>query len=415
MKKFLYPLILLFSFKFVFALTITEIMYNPEGNDSGREWIEVLNNFSQKIEIASGKNGWRINDGKNHLFEENLTVNSQEVFVIVQDKHLFLKDYPNFRGKLVTANFSLKNESGQIQIFDSQKNLLTQVSYQSSCGGNGNGFSIIFENNTCKENKIKGGTPGSLEVYEEKINDNKEPPLAVLNTLSTSTNLNNQPQQLTETKGNNNQLTTLNSDINLPLEDDLKIDQGGGKSNVSLIISEFYPNPPGNDNGQEFVEIYNPNDEIIDLNGFILEIGKKKIKLSGRIEPEEYFVITNKDYNFSIRNKGEELNLYFNQDKIFSISYQGQASEGKSFSRFEDGWQFTEPTPGKENIKSKKEKQISEIKSENSQLNQNLTHLESQIANIKPKQIDSNSNQIIYLIFCLFLIISLTLIVWLRL
>jgi len=327
MKK-LILIFLLLSFQFVFALTITEIMYNPEGNDSGREWIEVFNNSSETINILSGKNGWRINDGKNHLFEENLTVYPQEIFVIVQDKSLFLKDYPDFQGKMIQANFSLKNESGKIQIFDEQKGLRAEISYQSFCGGQNNGYSIFFENNVCKENKIKGGTPGNLLVKdEEEIKASESKQLSVVTSTLTTAVTSSMPVSQPTTPENTKTFKP------------------------TLIISEFLPNPDGNDEGKEFVEIFNYGDEAIDLNGFILEIGKKKIEPKGRIEPKEYFVISNKENNFYIRNHGETLKLYFDDQEIFSVSYRGQAPEGKSFSRKENGeWDFTEPTPGKENV-----------------------------------------------------------------
>jgi hypothetical protein len=339
MKKLI--LIFLFlSFRFVFALTITEIMYNPEGNDTGREWIEVFNNSSETINILSGKNGWKINDGKNHLFEEDLTIYPQEIFVIVQDKSLFLKDYPNFQGKIIQANFSLKNESGKIQIFDEQKRLRAEISYQSSCGGGGNGYSIFFENNVCKENKTKGGTPGNLLVKdEEEIKESNNKQILVITSTITSTEVAPQtfsiPVSMPTTSEN---ISSITKETIVALK-------------PTLIISEFLPNPEGNDQDKEFVEIFNYGDEAIDLDDFILEIGKKKISLKGRVEPKEYFVISNKDNNFYIRNRGETLKLYFDNQEIFSVSYEGKAPEGKSFSRKEDGkWEFTEPTPGKENI-----------------------------------------------------------------
>jgi hypothetical protein len=349
MKKLIF-LFLCLSFQFVFALTITEIMYNPEGNDSGREWIEVFNNSSETINILSGKNGWRINDGKNHLFEENLTIYPQEIFVIVQDKSLFLKDYPNFQGKMIQANFSLKNESGKIQIFDEQKRLRTEISYQSSCGGQNNGYSIFFENNVCKENKIKGGTPGNLLVKdEEEIKESEGKQLSII----TSTAVTEIATTLTPSISIFQSATSTIAAI--PTTSSISIFSTTSENiktfKPTLIISEFLPNPAGNDEGKEFVEIFNYGDEAIDLDGFILEIGKKKINLQGRIEPKEYFVIYNKENNFYIRNSGEILKLYFDDQEIFSVSYQGKAPEGKSFSRKEDGkLEFAEPTPGKENI-----------------------------------------------------------------
>jgi hypothetical protein len=409
MKKLI--LIFLFlSFQFVFALTITEIMYNPEGDDTSREWIEVFNNSSETINILSGKNGWRINDGKNHLFEENLTIYSQEIFVIVQDKSLFLKDYPNFQGKMIQANFSLKNESGKIQIFDEQKRLRTEISYQSSCGGGGNGYSIFFENNVCKENKIKGGTPGNLLVKDE---ENAEKPESKQTPVVTSSVVTTQTSSILSS------LSTTSENISSITKETPKA------FNPTLIISEFLPNPEGNDQDKEFVELFNYGDEAIDLDGFILEIGKKKINLKGRVEPKEYFVIYNKDNNFYIRNSGETLKLYFYNQEIFSVSYQGKAPEGKSFSRKENGkWEFTEPTPGKENIFIKsadlmrppvgKQGFIQEFTKKD--INE-TTEISEKLAQIKalPSQKIEEKTEIFYILIGLIIILILVFLVWFKL
>jgi hypothetical protein len=405
MKKLIF-IFLFLSFQFVFALTITEIMYNPEGGDSGREWIEVFNNSSETINILSGKNGWRINDGKNHLFEENLTVYPQEVFVIVQDKNLFLKDYSNFQGKIIQANFSLKNESGKIQIFDEQKRLRAEISYQSSCGGDGNGYSIFFENNVCKENKVKGGTPGNLLVKdEEEIKESQSKQILVITSTITSTKVAPQTSSIPVSTPT----TSENTKTFKP----------------TLIISEFLPNPEGNDQDKEFVEIFNDGDEAIDLDNFILEIGKKKIDLKGRIEPKEYFVIFNKENNFYIRNHGETLKLYFDKQEIFSVSYEGKAPEGKSFSRKDDGkWEFTEPTPGKENIFIKsadlmrppvgKQGFIQEFAKKD--INE-TTEISEKLAQIKalPSQKIEEKTEIFYILGGLIIILILVFLVWFKL
>jgi hypothetical protein len=424
MKKLIFILLFL-SFQFVFALTITEIMYNSEGNDAGREWIEIFNNSSETINILSGKNGWRINDGSNHLFEENLIVYPQEVFVIVQDKSLFLKDYPNFQGKIIQANFSLKNEFGKIQIFDEQKRLRTEISYQNSCGGNGNGYSIFFENNICKENKIKGGTPGNLSVKdEEKIEESENKQLSIVTSTAVITTATMLTSSMFTFQSITSTIVATTVISSMPTFSTTSENIKNFKP--TLIISEFLPNPEGNDEGKEFVEIFNYGDEIIDLDGFILEIGKRKINLKGKIEPQEYFVIYNKDYNFSIRNHGEVLKLYFDNKEIFSISYEGKAPEGKSFARINDNlWQFTKPTPFYENVVFKidennlNDKMIKNNKKEfllDNDFSLNDQKFVSQISNFNSQDLNKEDIfNILFFILSIFLILLLILIVWFKL
>lgn len=375
---------------------ITEIMYNPEGNDEGREWLEVYNQSNQTFYLKSGRSGWRINDGENHLFNEELIVNPQEVFIIVQDKNKFSSEYPNFHGKIVSANFSLKNTSGKIQIFDENKNLLGEVIYQNSCGGDGNGYSIIFENGICQENKVKKGAPGIYPEIKPAIIENPE----------IETSISSNDQQLNINFSSSTPVSSLTETATFSLQQ-LPTSTLLFSTPVllTLYISEFLPNPQGNDYGQEFIELYNYGDEEINLESFILEIGSKRIKLKGVIEPQEYFVITNENYSFNIRNQGEKLTLYYKEQKIFSIDYQGKAPEGKSFSRFNENWQFTEPTPGNENILvlNKKQSQIYNSINENYYQNENLqANLINESLNIKEK------NNIVLLILFLLIIILLS-------
>ncbi|GIW65785.1 MAG: hypothetical protein KatS3mg094_304 [Candidatus Parcubacteria bacterium] len=351
MPLFIFTLIFILNYQISLAqLLIKECMYNPEGNDDGREWIEVINKYQETIKIKSGRSGWKINDGENHIFKQNIEIKENEVFVIVQDKNLFLKEYPKVNSQLIEANFSLKNNEGKIQIFDDEKKLIGEVYYNKNCGGFNNGYSIIFENDTCKENKIKGGTPGILiddNVYkinnknnnynnDNNIDYNKQEDNRIVNinkNLTSSNNLNKASSSLLI----NNFLSSLNQDEN--------------ETAFNLIINEFLPNPEGKDQGNEFIELFNDSDEKINLTNFILEVGNKKNKLKGFIDPKGYFVIDNKEYKFSIKNRGENLSLFWKNDKVFSIKYNGRAPQGKSLSRDINGkWYFTEPTPGKHNI-----------------------------------------------------------------
>ena len=368
-------------------------MYNPEGNDEGREWIEVINKYQETIKIKSGRFGWKINDGKNHIFKQDIEVKPDEIFIIVQDKNLFLKEYPQINAQLIEANFSLKNNQGTIQIFDDRKNLVGEISYSKNCGGDNNGYSIIFENNTCKENRIKGGTPGILIDDDDNKNNNIKN-----NNTNTDSQIDYNKQE-NNLRSNiyrnlnppNNNLNEINSDLSANIFSS-SLNQDENEAVFNLIINEFLPNPEGQDQGNEFIELFNNSNKKIDLTNIILEVGNKKIELKGSIGPDEYFVIDNKKYKFSIRNRGENLSLFWKDNKIFSIKYNGKAPQGKSFSRDINGkWYFTEPTPGKDNIfiNLAKKNNLNILENEkykntnflNNQIQKNATNLTANINN----------------------------------
>lgn len=63
-----------------------------------------------------------------------------------------------------------------------------------------------------------------------------------------------------------------------------------------LLINEFESNPPGDDRGNEWVELYNNSPHTIELDGYTLlacsDRKTKNMTLSGPISPGEYLVIT---------------------------------------------------------------------------------------------------------------------------
>jgi len=341
-KKFL--LLFFIGFELVSAseLYISEIMYNPKGNDEGNEWVEVVNLSNNFIKIFGGRNGWRFNDGENHLFE-NLTLELApgEVLVIVQNKNKFLTTYPYFNQKLIEVkNMNLKNNGGNISLFDDKKNLITSRIYSKDCGGEENDFTIIFLNDSCYENEVIKGTPGKYPDLPKK--EQKSKPEITFSSSSQSTNIQ-------ETTTPTSSLITSSSILNNYQNQNQKLEE---TESDCLVINEFLPNPQGRDENKEFVEIFNECYQEIDLSEILLKIGRYKIKLEGKIKGREYLVISNANKKFFIRNKKETLELVKGNNVFYRISYNGEAPEGFSFSRIEEEWGWTEPTPGKENNSS---------------------------------------------------------------
>ncbi len=138
MKKFLITFLLLIIFPTVCFgqanFVISEIMLNPEGSDSGREWIEVTNlgagtgidGFKFKEGATSTtavSHGLKIPDGGNPSW----LIGSNESFVIVSDPEKFYLDYPEYIGKIFDSSFSLNNSGEYLSILDSNKNILFEI------------------------------------------------------------------------------------------------------------------------------------------------------------------------------------------------------------------------------------------------------------------------------------------------
>ena len=356
---------------------ISELMYDPQGADDGQEWFELINLSGSVVRIEGGRKGWRVNDGQSHLFENiSLSLFPNQTLIVVQDKNKFLAAYPDFKTNLIEANFNLKNKAGQILIEDSQKNILAQTSYQNNAGAAGNGRTLVWQNNQWREGAVLGGQPG---LYPDSV----KPPTQTGQTKPAQTKSVNldrtsqtsSPIQIqsqsnlnpTELKTNSNSdrifsAQNLNSSDKISAAKKLEASIESGLNNAveadknnfnydNLWINEFLPNPTGSDQGREFIELYNSSTEAIDLSQLFLNVGDKKIKLSGWIEPRSYFVLNQSDYKFSIKNTGDRIGLFDRQAKlIFEISYTGSAPTGRSLSRFnQGGWIWTTPSPASKN------------------------------------------------------------------
>lgn len=96
------------------TFTVTEVMYNPHGSDSGYEWIEVTQSESERIPVDSVH---LIINGVWHDITSTGTgfFPPRKPFVIAQDKKRFRSNYPEYPGPLFLSPISLP-QSGTIQM-----------------------------------------------------------------------------------------------------------------------------------------------------------------------------------------------------------------------------------------------------------------------------------------------------------
>jgi len=128
---------------------ISEIMYNLEGTDADREWIEVFNNGVDAVDLES----WKLYEGTNTTKSNHtLTLNqgsgtllSGGYAVVVDDPVTFLIDWPNYSGVLFDSSFSLSNTGETLILRDSELADIDTVTYSSDWGGDGDGNSLTYD------------------------------------------------------------------------------------------------------------------------------------------------------------------------------------------------------------------------------------------------------------------------------
>lgn len=125
-------------------------------------------------------------------------------------------------------------------------------------------------------------------------------------------------------------------------------------SEHKVYLNEILPNPKGTDTGKEFVEIYNAEDEQIDLTGWTLKYASSTYHFPDgtKIDPGKYLAILNgTDFKFSLGNSGERTLALFDKDdkKASAVSWSG-AKEAVSYNFDGAFWHWSRKlTPGEEN------------------------------------------------------------------
>lgn len=146
--------------------------------------------------------------------------------------------------------------------------------------------------------------------------------------------------------------------------DGTTVEPGKGAGDVpvayrSAEITEVLPDPasPQLDSADEFIELYNPYAEELDLAGYVLKTGTdwthKYVVDSATIDPYGYVALTSAQTHLSLSNTGSGVRLYDPAGNLVAEapSY-GKAQTGSSWVKGADGqWAWTaKPTPGEQNI-----------------------------------------------------------------
>jgi len=135
-------------------------MYNPEGSDTGKEWIEIYNNGDEQIDLT----GWKLfENNTNHKINpgedgEGLNLPPNTFGIIVDNVAKFKENYGSFDGLIFDSVFSLSNTGEVLIIRDSDLNDIDSVDYISDWGANGDGQTLqIIDGNWVVGGSTMGG------------------------------------------------------------------------------------------------------------------------------------------------------------------------------------------------------------------------------------------------------------------
>ncbi len=375
---------------------VSEIMYDVEGTDSSREWMEIFNSGSESVDLS----GWKLfENDTNHkinLFDEegDFVVPSYGYAVIVDNPTKFLEDWPDFSGIIFNSAFSLKNSGEEVILRGAELNDIDSVFYDVELGANGDGNSLQKINNLWE---AELPTPGEQNSSEEVVLDEEENE-SVSELVSIDSEY-IQPEDLPKIKAYAGKdktaiagaIAEFNGEAyglkDAPLENaryiwnfgDGFLKEGkdvlhfykypgeyrvvldvssGGYSISDVLIVKVIPNEifisevkTGVDS---FIEFRNPSKEEINISGWKFISGNQKFTFSKNsfIRPYSYLVIPS--YSSGIifdLNKGQVELLYSGGLVADSFNYNGNLLDEQSFSRIENNITITQETPGSKNKK----------------------------------------------------------------
>jgi hypothetical protein len=123
---------------------ISEIMYDAEGPDDGREWVEIYNGGSENIDLS----GWSFYEADtNHKLtsENSYVLNAGSYAIIANDATQFLSEWPSLEALVLDSSFSLRSKDNigeYIAIRDADKNETDGLTYKPLELANGTGNSL---------------------------------------------------------------------------------------------------------------------------------------------------------------------------------------------------------------------------------------------------------------------------------
>ncbi|MGB9707806.1 MAG: lamin tail domain-containing protein [Candidatus Pacearchaeota archaeon] len=146
-------LVLIAIFPMVKALTINEIMYNPEGDDNNREYIEIY--FENWTDLT----GWIIADVSSNDTLMPLQESTSNYALIVEDGFNYTGIDASVYSAGATIGNNLNNDGIEvIFLYDSNQNLIATATYNDSMGADGDGKSLQLCNNSLLANFPTPGT-----------------------------------------------------------------------------------------------------------------------------------------------------------------------------------------------------------------------------------------------------------------
>ena len=278
---------------------LTEVFYDADGSDDGKEWVELYNAGGSSVDLSGYSLGAGGGDYTNTVVQLSGTIDPGETFVVGGSTSDSTNGNPTYDQ---TVNFSpdLQNSGSVadgVALFDVPATSVTTstVPVDAVVYGSSNSDSLIDETGSANSPEV-GDAPDGSSI------------------------------ERTDLAGTWQIQST-------PTPNEVPFGTGGGGSSAEPILSEVFYDASGGDDGLEWVELFNPTTETIDLSGFSLGNGgsnytSSTVQLSGSLAPGETWVVGGPTSN------GTNGGPTYDQTVNFSPDFQNSGSDGDGVALF---------------------------------------------------------------------------------
>jgi hypothetical protein len=126
---------------------------------------------------------------------------------------------------------------------------------------------------------------------------------------------------------------------------------------LPIELTEVFPDPisPQTDAEDEYIEIYNPNTESVNLKGYQLQSGNsfsyKYTFDSVEVAPNQYMVLYRKDTGLTLANTSSSVRVIDPSGKVLDQTSYNDPDPNASWSKINGSWTYTSSlTPGYDNV-----------------------------------------------------------------
>lgn len=280
------------------AVILTEVLYDPASTDGGFEWIEIYNTTGASIDLSSMSLGSGGADYTNGVVQLVGTIAAGETFVVGGPTSGSTNGNPTF-DQSFDFEPDLQNSGADadgVALFNVRAAFIAPatVPVDAVVYGTSNTSGLLDETGSANAPDVADVTGGqSIERVD------------LAGTWQAQSSINPNFWQL----------------------------GGGPPPSPQPILSEVMYDPTGSDGGLEWVELYNPTSESIDLSGFSLGSGgsgwtSTVAQLSGTLLPGETWVVG------GATSSASNGNPTFDQVLDFSPDLQNSGTDGDGVALF---------------------------------------------------------------------------------